>query len=58
MVCVALTPKQVHGSCGGQVDPSRTCPGRGVGVALAHTPPLPCPAVVTETELATLTQEA
>lgn len=56
--CIILTTKQVHGSGGGQVHASRTCPVRSVRVFLTYTPPLPCPAVIMETELAAVTHEA
>ena len=52
-----LTSKQVHGSSGGQVDPSRTGPGGHVGVGPTHLPPLPCSTVITETQLTALAQE-
>lgn len=56
--CVILTAKQVHGSGGGQVHASRTCPRRSVGVLLAYAPPLPITSVIMETELAAMAHEA
>lgn len=53
-----FTSKHIHSSGGGQVDASRACPGRRRGVSLTDRPPLPCPDVIMETELAAVTEEA
>lgn len=52
-----FTSKHVHCSGGRKVHPSRGCARGNLDVTLAHLPPLPRPAIVTETQLTGLPHE-
>lgn len=55
---LSLTSKHVHGSSGSQVNSSRGGARGCFKVTWAHLPPLPCPTVVTETQLTVLSHKA